>query len=469
MLEKLLRAGLDVDAPILLPKPPGCNRPGCSTSGCKGGTGCSGLALVADASQGLLLGPPATADSSSSSGGGSTGSNKGGRSFSRVCGLPGSRWVVAEDEESWMAGGEVAGVVRGEGLDDDDEGLVKLVVVQDQMGCMDQSCSSYANDASAAAAGGGDCGLGGCSSSSGGEDDGSSSDGCRAVAAATRAAAAACAAAAAAATAGGAGSYLNPQQQQQQSGYHSIRYNANTLVQGWPDPAVVATVGSTPLHMAAAGGQVDLVSWLVSPAGGAKRAVVDGAGAGPLAVAAAVGAEEVVKVLLQDPVDLHTVDRLGRSVLHMACYSGSLQLLQLLLAARAVGNDQGSSSSAGGAAAAGSGSRDGDGGVVGVREEAEAIPAAVAAVAGGDVSISSSSSSGGVLGLRDVAAAADGRVLVHYAALSGKVEMMSYLVEQGGCEVDVRDNMGNTPWHLAAERVSGRGEGYVVGVVLRVM
>ena len=106
VLEKLLRAGLDVDAPILPPKPPWCNGPGCSTSGCKGGTGCSGLTLVADASLGLLLDPPATVDSSnSSSGGGGAGSNKGGMGSSRVSGLPGTRWVVAEDKESCVAGG----------------------------------------------------------------------------------------------------------------------------------------------------------------------------------------------------------------------------------------------------------------------------------------------------------------------------------------------------------------------------
>ena len=131
---------------------------------------------------------------------------------------------------------------------------------------------------------------------------------------------------------------------------------------------------------------------------------------------------------------------------------GLVQVLQLLIAAGAVANGRScrsSSSSSGNDAAAAVNSRSG-GGVVGGALEG----GAAAAVAGGGAG---SSSSGGVVVLRGVAAAADGCALDYYAALSWKVEVMAYLVEQGGYEVDVTDNMGNTPGHLAAEGVSGRG------------
>jgi hypothetical protein len=98
----------------------------------------------------------------------------------------------------------------------------------------------------------------------------------------------------------------------------------------WPDESIIHLQGATPLHLAAAAGHADLARWLLTSQR-ARRGVVDGRGLTPLGAAAGAGAAAVVQVLLEDSPDLGQVDTCGRSVLHMACYSGSLQVRGLCL------------------------------------------------------------------------------------------------------------------------------------------
>jgi ankyrin repeat protein len=216
--------------------------------------------------------------------------------------------------------------------------------------------------------------------------------------------------------------------------------------------------------MAAAGGHAETITCLLEA--GAQFGAVDGTGASTAAVAAATGCCEGLQLLLEAGAaaagvssscsaaaadrqwwrqQLLAIDATGLNLLHMAAYSGSssvweycMRQLGLSFAAAAGSHDNHGSSSS---------------------DAISSGPTAAAAAAAADVFAAAGASK-------------DGRTLLHFAALSGSVQIVEHVLsvvqqQQQGADaaaskssssicrwVHTAANGGRLAWHMAAERVS---------------
>eukprot|EP01117_Protostelium_nocturnum_P004858 TRINITY_DN175_c0_g1_i1.p1 TRINITY_DN175_c0_g1~~TRINITY_DN175_c0_g1_i1.p1 ORF type:complete len:236 (-),score=86.16 TRINITY_DN175_c0_g1_i1:71-778(-) len=86
----------------------------------------------------------------------------------------------------------------------------------------------------------------------------------------------------------------------------------------------------TAFHWAAAGGQLEVVKFLIKR--GAKTDEEDDSGWSPLMSAVSSANSEVVKVILESGTpDVNRKNETGRSVLHYACSKGNESIVQMLL------------------------------------------------------------------------------------------------------------------------------------------
>lgn len=185
------------------------------------------------------------------------------------------------------------------------------------------------------------------------------------------------------------------------------------------------SIGTTPLHVAAEEGQVDLVMLLISK--GADVHAMDKIGATPLHVAVKAKKSEAEKVnlvhlLLEKGADRTTGDCDGRTALHYAAVEGKHVVAHLL----AVHQDD-----------------------VNQRDDSGQTPLHVAAYEGHASLVEMFKKRGANIDMQE---SLGGRTPLHMALVrdNEQVEQIVWCLVQGEADVNIKDNAGSTPLHLAA-------------------
>jgi len=223
----------------------------------------------------------------------------------------------------------------------------------------------------------------------------------------------------------------------------------NFLLDKGLSPTRAGTDGSTPLLIAAREGNLDIARALLDK--GANPDAINMSMESPIAMAAASENQEMVELLIERGADLKTIDALGRTPLHLAAKAGNEKILKMLISAgadpNAIDNDGLSPLSL--AAAAGQfhvSDRLREAGGVGTGEihfaARQGDVAMVSVVLGRDP------------GLANAKTETDSTPL-HGAAASGSAEVTKMLIDSEA-EVDAVDRDGVSPLMAAAQ--SGKTE-----------
>ncbi|XP_042084407.1 ankycorbin isoform X2 [Haplochromis burtoni] len=103
---------------------------------------------------------------------------------------------------------------------------------------------------------------------------------------------------------------------------------SSLLAKKGANPVKLDSEGKSALHVAAARGQIDCLSFIL--AHGADLSVTDAAGFSPLHLAAKNNHTECCRKLIQSKCPIDAVDGSGKTALHHAAASGNIQIVQLL-------------------------------------------------------------------------------------------------------------------------------------------
>lgn len=103
---------------------------------------------------------------------------------------------------------------------------------------------------------------------------------------------------------------------------------SSLLAKKGANPVKLDSEGKSALHVAAARGQLDCLSFIL--AHGADLSVTDAAGFSPLHLAAKSNHTECCRKLIQSKCPIDAVDGSGKTALHHAAASGNIQIVQLL-------------------------------------------------------------------------------------------------------------------------------------------
>lgn len=103
---------------------------------------------------------------------------------------------------------------------------------------------------------------------------------------------------------------------------------SSLLAKKGANPVKLDSEGKSALHVAAARGQTDCLSFIL--AHGADLSVTDAAGFSPLHLAAKNNHTECCRKLIQSKCPIDAVDGSGKTALHHAAASGNIQIVQLL-------------------------------------------------------------------------------------------------------------------------------------------
>lgn len=103
---------------------------------------------------------------------------------------------------------------------------------------------------------------------------------------------------------------------------------SSLLAKKGANPVKLDSEGKSALHVAAARGQLDCLSFIL--AHGADLSVTDAAGFSPLHLAAKNNHTECCRKLIQSKCPIDAVDGSGKTALHHAAASGNIQIVQLL-------------------------------------------------------------------------------------------------------------------------------------------
>ena len=179
--------------------------------------------------------------------------------------------------------------------------------------------------------------------------------------------------------------------------------------------------GRTPLHSAAANGNLESVRKLLESGGKASMTVVAGNGGTPLHEAVAKGHKDVVSVLLEEGCPIGVKDSDGESVLHWAVEFDQVDLIDQFVK---VGLD------------------------VNAEDNDGRTPLHSAAANGNLESVRKLLESGGKASMTVVAG--NGGTPLHEAVAKGHKDVVSVLLEEG-CPIGVKDSNGQSVLHWAVE------------------
>ncbi len=175
---------------------------------------------------------------------------------------------------------------------------------------------------------------------------------------------------------------------------------------------------NTPLHLAAGGGHLEVVKFLVSK--GADINLGDNENSPPIVNAALRSHPEIVRFMLDNGASATLADDNGATALHFGCMGGDTLIVRMLL-------DKGAD--------------------VNAVTNGGLSPIMYAAYRGKPDALRLMAEKGADLNTRS----GDGKGLIHAAALVGSVEMLEYLTA-AGADVNVRDSNDETPLFGAVAR-----------------